>query len=91
MKFTFICFTRYLWLLAVISFFIVTGAYLVTSGEHYNRKYENETEYGHIKYVDRKDYEGYFWYAEIVSIVSFAHAIFTLLLVNSSASRHCVL
>ena len=66
-------FPRYLWLLAVISFFIVTVAYLVTSGEHYNRKYENQTDYGHIKYVDRKDYEGYFWYARILPIVSLSY------------------
>lgn len=55
-------FLTYLWLLATAVFFIVTGAYLVTTEKHVNDLYENSTTFGHIKYIDRGNYDGHFWY-----------------------------
>jgi hypothetical protein len=55
-------FLTYVWLLAIAVFFIVTGAYLVTTEKHANDLYQNETTFGHVKYVDRGNYDGHFWY-----------------------------
>eukprot|EP00038_Savillea_parva_P000896 m.99716 g.99716 ORF g.99716 m.99716 type:complete len:675 (-) comp10316_c0_seq1:3996-6020(-) len=55
-------FLTYVFLLAIAVFFIITGAYLVTTEKHVNDLYENDTTFGHVKYVDRGDYDGHFWY-----------------------------